>query len=76
MAQQQNRQERAPAAESSMAAAFTPLQVLVYVLHAVLGTLAMAGLYAPAAAIYAALAQRSSESLVDVFGEDEDDDDD
>lgn len=61
---------------SSMAAAFRPLQVLVYVLHAVLGTLVMAGLYAPPAAIYAAIALRSSESLVDVFGDDDEDDDD
>lgn len=61
---------------SSMAGAFSPLQVFVYVLHAVLGVLVMAGLYAPPAAIYAAIAQRSSESLVDVFGDDEDDDED
>jgi hypothetical protein len=48
---------------SSLAAAFSPLQVLVYVLNAVAGVASMAGLIAPPAAIYAAIALRSDEAM-------------
>ena len=59
----------------SMSAAFGPTQILTYVFGAVTRTVAMAGLMAPCAAIYAAVALRSNEELADVFGDDEDDED-
>lgn len=59
----------------TMAAAFSPTQSLSYVLGAVTRTVAMAGLLAPCAAIYAAVAVRSPGALADVFGDENEEDD-
>lgn len=60
----------------SMGAAFGPTQILTYVIGALMGTLSMAGMLAPPAVIYGAVAVRSTEAMADVFGADDDDDED